>query len=180
MLLIDSFIAADFRGLFQTVRYSPCESDAIFFNHPRPNRYWPPASWLWPASGMSRCTCCFTVVIRKLTQGVTPILVRYLSDRCPVDVRSRLNIYWTSTGHLLNMNGSYLRGITLLHWGYSLVILGHECCSPVRLFLFSCHSSQNLPFIMSFVTNLGRISQMFAGAATSSYFCIVQQAKFKI
>ena len=41
---------------------------------------------------------------------------RYLSGLIP-------NIYRTSTGHLPNMNRSYSLALSLLHWGYLLVIL---------------------------------------------------------
>ena len=62
-----------------------------------------------------------------LSHRLASMLLQSLSAICSLYIRYLFgitpNIYRTSTGHLPNMNRSYSLALSLLHWGYLLVIL---------------------------------------------------------
>ena len=62
-----------------------------------------------------------------LSHSLASMLLLSLSAICSLYARYLFgpipNIYRTSTGHLPNMNRSYSLALSLLHWGYLLVLL---------------------------------------------------------
>lgn len=65
-----------------------------------------------------------------LSHSLASMLLLSLSAICSLYARYLFglipNIYRTSTGHLPNMNRSYSLALSLLHWGYLLVILDSD------------------------------------------------------